>query len=168
MLFSFPKIKNRIYDQLLLNSENFKYLYSITHTNHYISGYKIFKDNLIIGAGPKMFRKLCNKNEYKVSEDSCSTHPHNYSIQLLAETGILGFSFFILFYFFLLIDFIKLLLNKKYNHYKFPFYSLLILNLINFMPLFPSGNFFNNWLSITYSFSFGLYLYFKEKYEKNL
>ena len=28
--------------------------------------------------------------------------------------------------------------------------KLLILNLMNFMPLFPSGNFFNNWLSIIY------------------
>ena len=46
-----------------------------------------------------MFRKLCNENEYKISEHSCSTHPHNYSVQILAETGILvSYSFFHLFF----------------------------------------------------------------------
>ena len=32
-----------------------------------------------------MFRKYCDDGEYKISEYSCSTHPHNYSIQILAE-----------------------------------------------------------------------------------
>ena len=168
MFFSFPKIKNRIYDQLIANSANFKYLFTRVHTEHYISGLKMFENNPVIGVGPKMFRKLCNENEYKISEHSCSTHPHNYSVQILAETGIFGFIFFLSFYFFLIKDLTKLLLQKNNNKYKFPLYSLLMLNLINFMPLFPSGNFFNNWVSITYSFGLGFYFYFKEKYEEQL
>ena len=36
------------------------------------------------------------------------------------------------------------------------------------MPLFPSGNFFNNWVSITYSFGLGVYFYFREKYKEQL
>ena len=60
-----------------------------------------------------MFRKYCNNSEYKVSEFSCSTHPHNYSIQLLAETGILGFFLFVSFYLFLLLNFINLIFEKK-------------------------------------------------------
>ena len=158
MFFSFPKIKNRIYDQLIANSANFKYLYTRVHTEHYISSLKMFGDNPIIGIGPKMFRKLCNKNEYKISEFSCSTHPHNYSVQILAETGIFGFVSFILFYFFLIKDFIRLTLQKNNNKYKFPLYSLFIINLVNFMPLFPSGN-FNNWVSITYSFGLEFILF---------
>ena len=167
MFFSFPKIKTRIYDQLISNSENFKYIYSRVHTEHYISGYKMFTDYPSIGIGPKMYRKFCSKPEY-ISEFSCATHPHNYSIQLLAETGLLGFSLFICFYSILLKNFVKLILQNKTNKYKFPLYSLLLLNLINFMPLFPSGNFYNNWVSIFYSFSFGIYLYFNEKYEENI
>lgn len=168
MFFSFPKVKNRIYDQLIVNSDNFKYLFTKVHTEHYISGLRMFKDNPIIGIGPKMFRKLCNESEYKISDYSCSTHPHNYSVQILAETGIIGFIFFISFYVFLIKDLIKLLLQKNDNKYKFPLYSLLILNLINFMPLFPSGSFFNNWVSITYSIGLGFYLYFREKFEEQL
>lgn len=168
MLFSFPVIKNRIYDQLVSNSENFKHIYTKTHSDHYIAGYKIFIDHPTIGIGPKMFRNFCNKPEYIVSEVSCSTHPHNYSIQLLAETGLLGFMVFFLFYLILLNNFGKLILQNKNNKYKFPVYCLLLLNLINFMPLFPSGNFYNNWVSIFYSFSLGIYLYFNEKYEENI
>ena len=167
MFFSFPKIKHRIYNQLIVNSANFEYIYTRVHTEHYISGLKMFEDNPIIGVGPKMFRKLCNKSEYK-TQFSCSTHPHNYSIQILAETGIFGFIFFLSFYFFLISDFIRLALQNDNNKYRFPLYSLLILNLINFMPLFPSGNFFNNWVSITYSFGLGVYFYFREKYEEQL
>ena len=39
--------------------------------------------------------------KYKVSIFSCSTHPHNSYIQVLSETGIIGFTFliFTLFYF---------------------------------------------------------------------
>ena len=168
MFFSFPTIKNRIYDQLISNSQNFEYIYTKIHTHHYIAGYRIFIDHPSIGIGPKMFRKFCNKPEYIVSEHSCSTHPHNYSIQLLAETGLLGFIVFIFFYLILLKNFGKLILQNKNNKYKFPLYCLLLLNLINFMPLFPSGNFFNNWVSIFYSFGFGIYLYFNEKYKENL
>ncbi len=31
---------------------------------HYLTGFKIFKDNPIIGIGPNMFRKYCNKDSY--------------------------------------------------------------------------------------------------------
>ena len=65
MFFSFPKIKNRIYNQMILNSENFKYVYTRVHTEHYISGLKIFFDHPIIGIGPKMFRKYCNNMSIK-------------------------------------------------------------------------------------------------------
>ena len=141
MFFSFPKIKNRIYDQLIANSKNFTHLYTIVHTQHYLSGLKIFKDHPLIGVGPKMFRKYCDDSEYKISEYSCSTHPHNYSEQILAEVGDLGYIIFISFYFIIIKKFFKIIFKKKNNKYKFPLYSLLILNLINFMPLFPSGNF---------------------------
>jgi len=168
MFLSFPKVKNRIYDQLIANSANFKYLYTRIHTEHYISGLKIFNDYPLIGIGTKMFRMHCNNTEYKISEFSCSTHPHNYSVQMLAETGIFGFIFFIYFYFLLIKDFFHLALNNNNNKYKFPLYSLLILNLMNFMPLFPSGNFFNNWVSINYAFGLGVYFYLREKYEEHL
>ena len=167
LFFSFPKIKFRIYDQLLWNSINFKFIFTEIHHQHYTSAYRIFKDHPIIGIGPKMFRKYCSKDEYRISNHSCTTHPHNFSIQLLSETGIFGFLAFISFYFIFVKDFIKLLFRKEFNEYYFPLITSIILNLVNFMPLFPSGNFFNNWLGVIYSIPIGFYLYFKSKVEKN-
>ena len=50
----------------------------------------MFLDNKIFGQGPKSFRYLCNDDRFKINKWSCSTHPHNYYIQLLAETGLIG------------------------------------------------------------------------------
>ena len=163
MLSIFPNVKQRVYNQLLSNSGNFKYAFSQTHHHHYLSAYKIFKDHAIIGIGPKMFRNYCNDDKYIISENSCTTHPHNFSLQLLAETGIIGFFLYISIYLIFVIDFFKLLFIKSYNRYTFPFSTVVILNLMNLMPLFPSGNFFNNWLAIAYSIPIGVYLYFKTK-----
>ena len=48
----------------------------------------MFFDKPIIGHGPKMFRVECSNPKYSetVEESSCMTHPHNFYIQLLAET----------------------------------------------------------------------------------
>ena len=53
----------------------------------------MFLDKPIFGHGPKMFRVICKKNKYATGVRPCDTHPHNFYIQLLAETGIIGFSF---------------------------------------------------------------------------
>ena len=45
---------------------------------------------------------------------------------------------------------------------------LLAIILINLWPIAPSGNFFNNWLSMLYFYPIGLYLYFKFKNEKKV
>ena len=37
---------------------------------------------------------------------------------------------------------------------------------VNLWPIVPSGNFFNNWLSMLYFYPVGFYLYFKFKNEK--
>ena len=72
-------------------------LFSNIHQGHMNSAYKMFKSNIIFGHGPKLFRELCNNSEYK-HEFSCSSHPHNTYIQLLAETGLVGFLFIFSFY----------------------------------------------------------------------
>ena len=60
----------------------------------------MFLENKILGVGVKNFRNYCNEEKYKVSNLSCSTHPHNIYIQMLSETGIIGFSFLMLIFLF--------------------------------------------------------------------
>jgi O-antigen ligase len=53
----------------------------------------MFKDKPILGHGPKMFRVICKDEKYATGVNPCMTHPHNFYVQLLAETGIIGFLF---------------------------------------------------------------------------
>ena len=72
---------------------------SAMHDDHYSSGMKMFKDNILFGQGLKMFRIKCNEDKFNTGKHSCSTHPHNIIIQFLAELGIIGTLFLTYFYF---------------------------------------------------------------------
>lgn len=145
------------------------YIFSIHHHNHILAALKIFKENIFFGSGVKMFRKICDKR-YKVkqvapwpiiNEYACSTHPHNLIMQFLAETGIIGFFF----YFTALMYVIKCLIFNLTISFKYLKDNLIksnIFYLLAFfcylMPILPSGNFFNNWISIINFFPVGFYL----------
>ena len=131
-------------------------IFSKGHEAHYLAAYKMFKDNIFFGQGPNMFRLLCSKNEFYVEPQSCSTHPHNYYIQLLAETGIIGFSFLVVFFLYITSN----LLLKKLSGFGILVSLSLILNLF---PLMPTGGFFNSWLGNLYFLSFAFYIYGKRK-----
>ncbi|MDC0940388.1 O-antigen ligase family protein, partial [Candidatus Pelagibacter sp.] len=98
-----PSAKERVVDytidQMNLANKNQQnkevYIFSKEHTHHYITAYRMFLDNKILGVGVKNFRIFCNYEDYKKSHLSCSTHPHNTYIQILSETGIIGFIFLI-------------------------------------------------------------------------
>ncbi len=134
-------------------------IYSVMHYNHYISAFEIFKDNILIGIGPKNYRYECNKEKYFFNEFSCSTHPHNYLLQILTETGLCGGIIFILIYIsFLYLYFKEIVhLDNKNSLLKLVLLSSI---LVNFFPFFPSGNFFNNWNSILYTLPLGFLLGF--------
>ena len=74
--------------------------------------------------------------------ENCSTHPHNIFFQLLAETGLVGIVYYIIFNILLLIEVFKFFFKKNYNQISF-FFLLPVIYYLN--PIFPSGNFFNNW-----------------------
>jgi O-antigen ligase len=137
------------------NSNNI-YIFSADHTNHYISALKMFLDNKVLGVGVKNFRNFCNDKKYKVSIDSCSTHPHNTYIQILTETGILGFLFLLT----ILIYFCKYILKhfilKFKGKYYFNDFEICILSgiAIYLWPIVPTGNIFNNWLNIAMILNF--------------
>jgi O-antigen ligase len=126
------------------------YIFSKQHTHHFITAYRMFLDNKVLGVGVKNFRNFCNKEKYIKSELSCSTHPHNTYLQILAEIGIIGFLFitFILLYFCKFI--FKHLILKFKNKYYFDDFKICILSGISIYlwPFAPTGNVFNNWINI--------------------
>ena len=130
------------------------YIFSVMHFNHYLSAIEMFKDNKLLGIGPKNFRNICKDEKYFLNEFSCSTHPHNYYIQLLSETGIVGFSLFLSIYCFFFYLFLSNFFKVNNNYFLLK-HVLISCFLINFFPLFPSGNFFNNWNAIVYTLPLG-------------
>ena len=169
-----PSIKERMIDltfeELKLNKNESDFIsynlddiviFTDQHTQHYKSALNIYKDNLIFGVGIRNFRKVCHEEKYKISEISCSTHPHNTYVQLLSELGTIGFLFiiFILLYFINLI--FKISKNKNLSDNSLNDFNLCLITsvLISLWPLSPSGNFFSNWLNIIYYLPGGFILF---------
>lgn len=147
------------------------YIFSRDHHGHYLLSYKIFKDFPILGTGPKGFRYLCRNKIYIVENyDGCSTHPHNTYAQILTSNGIIGFLLLIIGFFYLSIEILrckkKIKNEKQFDKYMVAENIILSAVFVNFWPLIPSGNFFNNWLSMSYFYPIGFYLYFKFRNEK--
>lgn len=169
-IFSFDKQRERIFNYTIkqMTSENKIIFFTIQHHSHFMTAYKIFLDNKIIGAGPNTFRETCKLDKYNLNEYSCSTHPHNYFIQLLSETGIIGAVIPILIFLFVVIKFLEINLFKRNfiikKNKKNIINLFLVFFIISLFPLTPNGNFFSNWTNMIMFFGFGIYLY----YFKNL
>ena len=110
----------------------------------------------------KYFSCECSeKDEYKISFESCSNHPHNNYIQVLSEMGIIGFIFLIYVIFIFSFQISKYLYYKYYKKiYIFSDFQLALLSaiLISIWPIAPTGDFFNNWLSVIYFLPLGIFL----------
>lgn len=143
---------NQVKDNLVLFSKD--------HNGHYILAYKLFTESPFFGVGPKGFRYHCRIIDYDSEVGMCSTHPHNLPVQILSELGILGFVLYVYGLFFIIRNLIKYS-NKKdiFEKDKFCFIAATISLIINFFPFLPSGNFFNNWMSINNFFYIGIYFY---------
>lgn len=160
-----PQFKERIFDKTLeqigFNNEK-KYVFTQQHTDHYKSAYKMIQENVFFGVGAKMFRVECSNPKYIISKYSCSTHPHNTYLQIFAETGIVNFLIlFSIFLFILYKSLYHLYLKVFKKNFLYNDFQVALLSsiLITFWPLAPSGNFFNNWISIVYFYPFGIFLW---------
>ncbi len=134
--------------------------FSPAHQLHYESSYYIFIDSPLLGQGPKMFRKLCKKEQYK--PQGCSSHPHHTYMQLLAETGLIGaipvLVIFLIISYQLFKQFIYINFIKK--NYMDPRLALLLISFfVTLWPIAPSGNFFGSWLNSVYYLPLGFYLF---------
>ena len=154
-----PSAKERVFDKTisqmnLADTEKIEhegvYIFSKQYTHHYITAYRMFLDNKMLGVGIKNFRNFCSDEKYEVSRLSCSTHPHNTYIQILSETGIIGFLFLLTVVVYFCKYIFKHIIFKFNGKYYFNDFEICILSgiVIYLWPLAPTLNVFNNWMNI--------------------
>jgi O-antigen ligase len=140
-----------------------------------LSAIKMFNDKPILGHGVKSFRFNCKKENYRINEFdnynfrlNCGNHPHNTYIQLIAETGIVGFGLIIFFFIFILFSLLKSFFSNQKKTFPNAFdlrICILSCMFINLFPFTTTGSFFNNWLSILYFFPIGFLFYLNKTYK---
>ena len=150
-----PTAKERMIDTTInqINETQLPYLpYSELHERHYVSAFKMFSQNPIFGVGTNLFRNLCEKKDFQYKKGSCTSHPHNFYIQLLAELGIIGFLFLTSFFMVLIIlmikQFFNLHLNTKREKINFKNFLIILILFVFWWPLIPHMSFYNNWNNI--------------------
>jgi O-antigen ligase len=137
-----------------------KNFFTPEHDSLIRTAWNMFLDKPILGHGPRMFRIKCSDIKYKTGQHYCDVHPHNFYVQLLAETGIIGFMFLAgLFLYFIYISlkhfFFYLFEKRKY----FSDYQICLLSglLITIWPITSNGNFYTNYLMLIYSLQIGFF-----------
>jgi O-antigen ligase len=160
IISSFNEVKSR----MLFNpaSTITKSIFTPQHDSLVRTAYNMFLDKPLFGHGPKMFRVICKDEKYATGVSACMTHPHNFYVQLLAETGIIGFSFLFSAFAYVLYcvyrQFKSIVLRQK--RYLTDYQVCLLTGiLITVWPITTNGNFFHNWLMIVYSLPVGFYLH---------
>ena len=175
--FNSSKLSERMFkgpakDMGLIKSSEEAVIFSPQHDSLIRTAYNMFKDKPLFGHGPKMFRIVCADEKYATGVTPCLTHPHNFYIQLLAETGIIGFLFLfsaLVYVIYTALRQLKSIIFKQKRPLSDYQVCLLAGILITVWPLTTNGNFFNNWLIIAYSLPVGFYfqsIYSKKKLKK--
>ena len=120
----------------------------------FASFYETWKLNKYIGGGIKTFRYYCHlrANIDKNSDFICNMHPHNYYLEILTETGLIGFLICISFFSIILyISFFKKYFSVSSLQNNIIIVPFMFLFLMEIFPLRSSGSFFTT-LNTTYIF----------------
>jgi O-antigen ligase len=143
------EIKNFLAEQNFQTKKQLKFVAGSGHSNLFGNGIFIWNNNKFLGIGLKNFYAKCA--EYKLLR--CSTHPHNYYLDILVTVGLFGFTIIIIYLIFLILRSLQSLKIywEKNQKEKFNLTLIFFINfLMNFFPLKSSGSFFTTF-NITYT-----------------
>ena len=124
-------------------------VYRSSHKGLFKTALIMWKEKPITGYGLKSFRFQCWNVMYTSNDANlrCSTHPHNYYIEILAETGAIGFVLLILFFIIIFKNnykYIKEYNNKSNTELNF-IIAVLLIAFVELWPVKSTGSFFTTW-----------------------
>jgi O-antigen ligase len=133
------------------------YLKSSQYGAHYKTAYEIFKNYPLYGIGIKNFSKECKNEEYfnkqyVFTSIRCSTHPHQFHLEILSSLGLPFYLFFLSFFLYFIYTKIRLFI-KTQNIYLLS--STIFLLVFLFTPL-PTGSFFTTFSATMFWMNFGI------------
>jgi hypothetical protein len=165
------KYKLRFWNQFIqpINETNYKtYVQNSQYGAHYETAKKIFKNNILFGVGLKNYRNESGKeiyedNNFLQTKARWATHPHQLHWEFLSETGLFGYSVFIIFFIFIFITNIKSLIIR-FNLYQL---SSMLFIIASVLPLIPSGSFFTTYGATLFWINFSVMISAEESRNKN-
>jgi hypothetical protein len=127
-----PAVKNKNYTQ---------HAFITGHLQLYITSSKLILLDPIIGRGLKSFKNTC-KEIWHHPNTVCGNHPHHFYLEIMNDTGILGFGLIIIFISYLVLN---NFLIYRWNDQKIRFlsYAVVTLLLTEFFPFRSQGGFFS-------------------------
>lgn len=115
------------------------------YIKEFASFYDTWLINKYIGGGIKNFRYYCHArpNIDKNSKFVCNMHPHNYYLEILTETGIIGFLVIVIIFLNILyISFYKKYFSSTQMKNQITIIPLIFLFIIEIFPIKSTGSFF--------------------------
>jgi len=113
---------------------------------------------------------LCHKSIGDKKNRKCSTHPHNYYLEILSELGLIGIILFTFIFIFLIKNFIEIFVKnkvyKKNNLENLIFLSLLISMIVSLWPIKITGSIFTTWNGTYYWFLISLFSSVQNNFKK--
>ena len=145
---------DQLYSKMLSKDDREKFIERSLYLKLYKSGVYVFKNNPWFGVGNKNYRvETCDTSKNSIHKEYyCLTHPHQIYIEMLSEHGIIGAITIISIIFYLAFRIIRKIIDSR-NYIQTGCFVFL---LINFVPLLPSGSFFNNFNLTLFMINFSL------------
>lgn len=149
-------------------SDKISLLRNSSHNRVFWTAILIWKEQPLTGLGFKSHRLKCSeflandiinkRNNNEPQKITCSNHAHNYYLEILAESGILGLSCFLVLFFILIKN--SVIFLKKYlrnnNQNKFFVIPLIIILFLEIWPIQSTGSFFTSWGATFFWLNIGL------------
>ena len=157
-----------IYDRLIVQTTNdVKSFQDSSYFVLYKSALQVWNENKLFGVGLKNFRLSCKEIKLESNSNNhpkCSTHPHNFILEILSEIGIIGLLLFLTFVFSLIIKIYSFMKTKSTNNYLSKTLIIILISII--FPIIPTGSFFSTFNSSFFWYFLSILFYTIGLYEE--